>query len=341
MSYKYTPHSSRHPASSRYPAVSGRDSGLPAGGRLSYPGNDRRTLRPSRDTIGDTRDLYCDGGSEMSFDEPNEEPKSTYVPSRKNLTAAADVMTFLFTSMQLEDGYRAGPCALSTLRINAQSSPESISEKERDFASKKLSYYFDQAVLFVEAEDWVNSETCGVRAINIIFSEPGNTIPEIWSQRYAAVILLLVSKSVAKDWELVSELELLFEPDLSDQQSLRWYGICTLLLSCELFDNNQLDEAESRCQRLLTISARPWPEPTSLQELQSEEAYPAVTRQELDSVAYELLALIMAEKGDMLEAGFYKSLATPASSGAKGQKALNESLPTPSHRYKELWESIK
>ncbi|KAF3192217.1 hypothetical protein TWF225_000478 [Orbilia oligospora] len=221
MSYKYTPHSSRHPASSRYPAVSGRDSGLPAGGRLSYPGNDRRTLRPSRDTIGDTRDLYCDGGSEMSFDEPNEEPKSTYVPSRKNLTAAADVMTFLFTSMQLEDGYRAGPCALSTLRINAQSSPESISEKERDFASKKLSYYFDQAVLFVEAEDWVNSETCGVRAINIIFSEPGNTIPEIWSQRYAAVILLLVSKSVAKDWELVSELELLFEPDLSDQQSLR------------------------------------------------------------------------------------------------------------------------
>ncbi|KAK6498124.1 hypothetical protein TWF506_004364 [Arthrobotrys conoides] len=342
--YTYNPPSSRHPNSSRSPAISDRNSGVRAGGRFSYPKNDRTFPRPIGNIVGDTRALYCDGGSEISFDERNEEPtRSTYVtPSSTNLVATADIMNFLFTSIQVQEGCKPLSCSLSALRVNSQSSTGSISQKDRDFASKKLSYYFDQAVLFVNAEDWVNSETCGIRAINIIFSAPGNMIPEIWSQRYAAVILLLISKSVAKDWESVAELEQLFEPDPSDQQSLRWYGICASLLACELFEDDQLDEAESRCQKILANSSHPWPEPPDLQQLlQCEEAYPLVTRQELDIVAYELLALIMAERGDMLEAGFYKSLAAPASPGVKEKKGSNDSLPDPTHRYSELWASIK
>ncbi|KAK6495174.1 hypothetical protein TWF481_003201 [Arthrobotrys musiformis] len=315
MSYGYQP-----PGSSRAPAVPPKNKNDGSRSEPFYQGG-RDFSRPSQpgswSVLGDTRSIYSDGGSEISYD------------------------TLLTPPFGHTDEFPYAP------------QQSIIPQKDRTSPQKKLEYYFYRANLMTT--QLPEAEISCTRAIDIVFSWPGYAIPEIWEQRYQVLYVFLMWKVVKKDWEAAREIETLARQDCSDPQgpgqalsataeALSWYIDFCIVIGCELFKDGQLDEAESRCQTVLKMSSHPALESQNGKGVRSGGLGFLKTLEKLEGLSYCILALIMAKKGDMLEAGFYKSLVAADETCIafiKQPPAQSSNMDTLNlGRFADLWDSI-
>ncbi|KAK6519017.1 hypothetical protein TWF281_003707 [Arthrobotrys megalospora] len=254
---------------------------------------------PPRSIIGDTRSLYNDDGSEMSFDTsyeaPFTPPSSVSTASTGHSSVPTPPPSTPFNPANTTNSYTVVP-------LSTTAAPPQISLAERDLVVKRYNYYSSRARSFTDAKDYVNAEECCTRAL------------EKRVEALAAIVLLRPSPPFGKrEW--------------------RRAGFCAFMASIALLGENNLEEAMSQARELLELSSGPEsPSSKHLGIMGSFEYH-----------AHRNLAIIMAKKGDMLEAEFYKSLVPPVPATLdKGVERLFELFEQalPFH-FKELWESIK
>ncbi|KAK6334403.1 hypothetical protein TWF730_003617 [Orbilia blumenaviensis] len=266
--------------------------------------NDARDLlkRSTWNVIGDTNSLYCGGDSDMaseaSFDVRLEPPPAKL--KAPSASTSAEATTYNATSSSGNGG---------------QLSSKNVSARDLEFTTKKVDYYSSRGLEFFHARDYCNAETCTTRWVDLTFSWPGNSIPRIWKGRYDAIGHLIRIKLQTKNWDdAMSAVELFSANNSGHPWDTAWRCGFILVIIPPMIFNGLLDRAESQSRRVLDICSRPWPTLVDQDNpvLQDKARNLGLSQRAVENCAHWLLAIIMAKKGDILEAGFYKSLVSPA-----------------------------